>query len=89
MPVLDETSTPLPCPKMHTSSRDLISKLIDDLLAVGCDMCAIGGGYCINEPQDEPRASAVMVLLADFGPRTHLVADFNAELRARGLFIEI
>lgn len=75
--------------EMHPTTNSLIGKLIDDLLAVGCEICAVGQGYCINEPQDEPAASTVAALLADFGPRMHLLADFNAELRARGLYIEI
>ena len=55
--------------EMHPTTNSLIGKLIDDLLAVGCEICAVGQGYCINEPQDEPaaRSSKPGNLRADLG----------------------
>lgn len=66
-----------------------IDELVDGLLAVGCDIWAVGQGYCINEPEDDAAGAAVRTLLGRFGPRHHLVGRFNAVLRRRGRLIEV
>lgn len=66
-----------------------INALVDGLLAAGCDIWAVGQGYCINEPEDDVTGNAVRTLLEGFGPRHHLVARFNAVLRRRGRLIEV
>jgi len=69
------------------SIEDAINALIDDLLRLGCDIVAIGRGYCIHEP--EGMEAIVKRVLDGFGPRDHLMPLFNAILRERGLFIDI
>lgn len=76
-------------PKMASehSLDTAINALIDELLALGCEVVAIGRGYCISEPEGmEP---IVKRALDGFGPRDHLMPLFNAILRERGLSIDI
>jgi hypothetical protein len=69
------------------SIEHAINALIDELLRLGCDVVAIGRGYCIHEP--EGMELVVKRMLDGFGPRDHLMPIFNAVLRERGLFIDI
>lgn len=71
----------------ENSPEDAINALIDSLLSLGCEVVAVGHGYCITEP--EGMETAVKRLLDDFGPRDHLMPLFNAVLRQRGLFIDV
>lgn len=66
---------------------DAIDALIDALLAAGCEVVAVGRGYCISEP--EGMEAPVKAMLDRFGPRDHLMPRFNAILRRRGLVTEI
>ncbi|WP_117194333.1 hypothetical protein [Rhizobium terrae] len=61
-----------------------IAELVDALLEAGCDMWAVGRGYCIGEPSTEPHASVVKSILREFGPRDHLMEDISAYLRQIG-----
>lgn len=70
-----------------SSIRKAVDTLINDLLALGCEVVAVGRGYCITAP--EGREATVKVLLDGFGPRDHLLDMFNEALRCRGLVIEI
>lgn len=66
-----------------------IERLVDTLICVGCDIQAVGSGYCMNEPEDEPMLSVVHAILSAFGPRDHLVAEINACLRRKGRAVEV
>ncbi len=64
-----------------------IDALIDDLLATGCEVVAVGRGYCITPP--DGMEATVKALLDRFGPRAHLMPAINQRLRLRGLVVEI
>ncbi|QCM13950.1 hypothetical protein CFBP6625_26285 (plasmid) [Agrobacterium tumefaciens] len=66
-----------------------IERLVDTLICAGCDIQAVGSGYCLNEPDDELMLSVVNSILAAFGPRDHLVADIHACLRRKGRVVEV
>lgn len=66
---------------------DVIDTLIDDLLTAGCEVVAVGRGYCITPP--DGTEGIVQLLLDRFGPRDHLIQTINERLRLRGLVIEI
>jgi len=63
--------------------------LVDTLIRAGCDIRAVGNGYCINEPEEDPGNSAVQEILAAFGPRDHLLREISARLRHLGRVVEI
>lgn len=69
------------------SVRGAVDGLVDDLLALECEVVAVGKGYCITPP--DGREVTVKALLDAFGPRDHLLPMFNETLRLRGLVIEI
>jgi sialic acid synthase SpsE len=70
----------------EVSSR--VEALVDALVRAGCEMYAIGSGYCLNEPLVEPFATAIRQILATFGPRDDLMAEINACLRKRGRYVD-
>lgn len=70
-----------------SSIRKAVDALINDLLALGCEVVAVGRGYCITAP--DGREATVKALLDSFGPRDDLLDLFNEILRLRGLVIEI
>ena len=70
-----------------SSIRKAVDALINDLLALGCEVLAVGRGYCITAP--EGRDAMVKAVLDSFGPRDHLLGLFNEILRLRGFVIEI
>lgn len=59
-----------------------ITVLVRDLLAAGCDMWAFGTRYSIGEPEEEPMASQVRKILADFGPREEFREEIAASLHS-------
>lgn len=61
-----------------------ITELVDALLAAGCNMWALGDGYVIGEPQEEPQAGNVALILAAFGPRDHALEPIARYLRQLG-----
>ena len=65
-----------------------VPELVSELIDAGCEMCAVGSGYCINEPFEEPAASKVKEILLDFGPRQHLVETISAQLRSMGRYLD-
>jgi hypothetical protein len=66
-----------------------VATLVARLIDAGCDICAIGRGYAINEPEDAEGSRRVDLILKDFGPRDHLTGAISAHLRAFGRFVEI
>ncbi len=70
-----------------SETLNAIGALIDDLLATGCEVVAVGRGYCITPPDGMERA--VKERLDRFGPRAHLMSAINERLRLRGLVVEI
>lgn len=61
-----------------------ITALVRALLSAGCDMWAIGTRYSIGEPEDEPMASQVRKILADFGSREEYLEEIATCLRGMG-----
>jgi hypothetical protein len=59
-----------------------ITALVRDLVAAGCDMWAFGTRYSIGEPEEEPMASQVREILADFGPREEFREEIAASLHS-------
>lgn len=47
-------------------------------------MWALGDGYVIGEPQEEPQAGNVALILAAFGPRDHALEPIARYLRQLG-----
>lgn len=77
------------CDDSHQCMEKKIALLIDDLIEVGCEIYAVGRGYCIDEPANPDAVERMSALLKAFGPRQHLVADFNRILADRGLIVEL
>jgi hypothetical protein len=71
-----------------TNRPRTVPELVSVLIDAGCDMCAVGSGYCINEPFEEHAASKVNEILLDFGPRLHLVETISAHLRTMGRYLD-
>lgn len=71
-----------------TSVSQRVIELVTALLEEGCDMWAVGNGYCIGEPADEPQATNVKLILVRFGPRDHLVGEISCYLAQIGRAID-
>ena len=66
-----------------------VIEFVNHLIAAGCDMVAIGDGYCLDEPEDGPRWEYVKAILVQFGPRDHLKPEIVAYLRRLGRVVHL
>lgn len=66
-----------------------VERLVDILIRAGCEIQAVGSGYCVDEPEDETMLAIVHAALQEFGPRDHLISEINACLRRLGRVVII
>lgn len=66
-----------------------VMEFVNHLIAAGCDMVAIGNGYCLDEPKDGARWEYVRAILVQFGPRDHLKPEIVAYLRRLGRVVHL
>lgn len=71
------------------ADSERVATLIASLIEAGCDICAVGRGYAINEPEDVEGSRKVDLILKGFGPRDHLTDNILEHLRSLGRFVDL
>jgi hypothetical protein len=79
---------------MKRMRQDQIPQFVADVVALGCEICAVGHCYYVLGDGDLPLEQYDAVcddlarLTVTYGCRSHLLVEINAYLRSIGRYVE-